>query len=233
MATRKPTTSNKAKTTKSSAKKNNPTTPSGMAKGLSAMRDLQRALTQQQFGSVAEVEAFMKKMQSEGIPEFEPTTEEQEAEELVMQGYEAPVPHAVELARRALELDDACIGAFDLLGRCETLVAIRAAYFKRGMDLGEERFHEEFRQQHEGHYWGLIETRPYLRCMAGYADCCFFLGDVSQAMDVWEKMLELSRADNLGIRHHQLLCMAALGVVPLVLAYASGFALLYTHPHWQ
>jgi tetratricopeptide (TPR) repeat protein len=211
MATKKPTPNGKAKSTKSAAKPNNATPPSSKPKGLSAMRHLQQVLSQQEFGSVTEVEAFLTDMESDDIPEFEPTKEEQQAEELVMQGYDAPVPQAVELARRALELDHECISAFDLLGRCETMLAICAAYFKRGMDLGEERFDNDYRVRNEGHYWGLNETRPYLRCMAGYADCCFYLGDVYQAMDVWEDMLYLNSADNLGIRHHQLLCMAALG----------------------
>jgi|694.fasta_scaffold23876_2 tetratricopeptide (TPR) repeat protein len=211
MATKKTPTRSGAKPAKSAGKKKSSSAQQGIPIGMQAMRDLQRLLSKQHFASEQELEAFLNRMMAEGIPEFEPTTEEEQAEALVDEGFNSEALRAVDLARQALELDPQCIPAFDLLGRCEALEPIRAAYFKRGVDLGEERFGDVYRKKNEGHFWGLTETRPYMRCLAGYADSLFFMGDLLSAMDVWQDMLLLSSGDNLGVRYHLLLCMAALG----------------------
>lgn len=178
--------------------------------GLRGMEDLQRLLAKQDFKSEKDIKVFLEKMMKEGIPGFEPDDSIEEAEELVLEGYESDTPRAIELARQALELDHDCIGAYDLLGRCESLVAVRIAYFKRGIDVGNELYDDAFKEQHRGHFWQLHETRPYMRCMQGYAESLFFLGDPYGAITVWIDMIELNASDNLGIRQFLLLCMAAL-----------------------
>ena len=191
-------------------KKNTPPAADDMPSGFNAMQDLNRLLAKQNFQSKAEIEAFMQKMQDEGIPEFEPDGAIEEAEELVLEGYTSETPRAIELARQALELDHECIGAFDLLGRCETLVAVRICYFKRGVDLGRELFDEEFTAMHRGHFWLHLDTRPFMRCMQGYAESLFYLGDLFEAMDTWIDMIDLNPGDNLGVRQYLLLTHAGL-----------------------
>ncbi len=76
------------------------------------------------------------------------------------------------------------------------------AYFERGIVIGAERFqNEEFLKQNKGHFWGLTETRPFMRCLQGAADSQFFLGRVMEAMGIWTFMLDLNPNDNQGIRY--------------------------------
>jgi hypothetical protein len=54
--------------------------------------------------------------------------------------------------------------------------------------------------------WGLIDNRPFLRCMHGAGLCAWRLGDVAAAKAVFSKMLWLNPSDNQGARF----CLAAI-----------------------
>jgi tetratricopeptide (TPR) repeat protein len=53
--------------------------------------------------------------------------------------------------------------------------------------------------------WGLIDNRPYLRCLHGYGLCLWRAGDLDGASEVFRRMLWLNPADNQGARF----CLAA------------------------
>ena len=48
--------------------------------------------------------------------------------------------------------------------------------------------------------WGLINNRPYLRCMQGYGLCLWRLKRFDEAAAVFDRMLWLNPADNQGVR---------------------------------
>lgn len=48
--------------------------------------------------------------------------------------------------------------------------------------------------------WGLVDNRPYLRCLHGAALCAWRLGDQRRAASIFEKMLWLNPGDNQGAR---------------------------------
>lgn len=48
--------------------------------------------------------------------------------------------------------------------------------------------------------WGLIDNRPFLRCMHGYGLCLCRLGRFDAAEQIFEKMLWLNPSDNQGVR---------------------------------
>lgn len=48
--------------------------------------------------------------------------------------------------------------------------------------------------------WGLIDNRPFLRCLHGYGLCQWHLGDIASARRTFERMLWLNPTDNQGIR---------------------------------
>lgn len=48
--------------------------------------------------------------------------------------------------------------------------------------------------------WGLIDNRPFLRCMHGYGLCLWRLERFDQAEEVFERMLWLNPTDNQGVR---------------------------------
>lgn len=48
--------------------------------------------------------------------------------------------------------------------------------------------------------WGLIDNRPYLRCLHSYGLCLWRLGESKEAERIFERLLWLSPSDNLGAR---------------------------------
>jgi hypothetical protein len=48
--------------------------------------------------------------------------------------------------------------------------------------------------------WGVIDNRPFLRCLHGYGLCFWRLGRAGEAAGVFERMLWLNPADNQGAR---------------------------------
>lgn len=52
-----------------------------------------------------------------------------------------------------------------------------------------------------GEYWGILETRPYMRLLNRYADFMAEAGMMSLAAKEYEEMIRLSENDNLGVRY--------------------------------
>lgn len=52
-----------------------------------------------------------------------------------------------------------------------------------------------------GEFWGILETRPYMRLLNRYADFMAEAGMMGLAAKEYEEMIRLSENDNLGVRY--------------------------------
>lgn len=52
-----------------------------------------------------------------------------------------------------------------------------------------------------GHFWSILETRPYMRARAALAESLWEMDERRQALDHWQDLLRLCPNDNLGIRY--------------------------------
>jgi tetratricopeptide (TPR) repeat protein len=48
--------------------------------------------------------------------------------------------------------------------------------------------------------WGMIDNRPFLRCMHGYGLCLWRLGRFDEAEHIFQQLLWLNPSDNQGVR---------------------------------
>ena len=48
--------------------------------------------------------------------------------------------------------------------------------------------------------WGLVDNRPFLRCLQAYGLCLWRLGRLDEALRVFERLLWLNPSDNQGVR---------------------------------
>lgn len=71
-------------------------------------------------------------------------------------------------------------------------------------ELGEEAF-EEF----VPHFWGFLETRPYMRVRGRLGEGLLREGRLSEAAAEFEAMLDLNENDNQGLRYELLPCYLA------------------------
>lgn len=127
---------------------------------------------------------------------------EEEAQDLAYEAMEArSKSEARGLVRKALAIDPHCLDALiiqakldarsdkDLAGRIRTIV--------RGV---EERFGKAYMDENRGHFWGMVETRPYMRARGFLASLLRQTGDLEGAIFESEGLLTLNPGDNQGIR---------------------------------
>ncbi len=118
---------------------------------------------------------------------------------------------AAELCRKALDIYPDCVDAIHMLANIESqwerdfVIGIRKA-----IEAGRRELGDDFFRQNKGYFWGLIETRPFMRAMGALAEA---LADneyhLDEAISLHEEMLELNPNDNQGIRYGLLGCYLA------------------------
>lgn len=84
-------------------------------------------------------------------------------------------------------------------------------HYRRGVSAGERALGAKFIKENAGHFWGLLETRPYMRCRAGLAASLWELQRHDEALEHYHEMLRLNPGDNQGIRYIVLGCLGELG----------------------
>ena len=73
------------------------------------------------------------------------------------------------------------------------------------MALGPDGFRE-----YAGHFWGFLETRPYMRARAGLAQALWAEGHHTEAVRHYREMLSLNPGDNQGLRYLLAACLLRL-----------------------
>lgn len=119
--------------------------------------------------------------------------------------------HAAALCRQAMDLYPDCVDALHMLTNIESQWQRDFVIgLKKAIKAGRRELGEEFFRENKGSFWGLIETRPFMRAMGALAEA---LADnkyhLDEAISVDEEMLELNPNDNQGIRYGLLGCYLA------------------------
>lgn len=166
------------------------------------MTDIQRILGTQDFKSEKEMTDFLKKMMEDEIPSFpkEALSFEEQAQDLVFEAYELSPAKGKQKVIEALDIDPDCIEAYEYLASIEPVLEIRMAFYNMGITLGRELWGGEYLKENKGMFWGLHETRPFMRCMQAYADCLNSIGKTEESVKLMEEMLALNPNDNQGVR---------------------------------
>jgi len=124
------------------------------------------------------------------------------AEELIDLAWETnDLKKRRQLAQEALQLDPLAVDAYVILGNAANTYDEAMMFYEQGVQAGEEIFGEEYFQENTGHFWGLIETRPYMRAKYGLAQSLLQLGKGKEAVQHFWEMLKLNPNDNQGIRY--------------------------------
>ena len=166
------------------------------------MSDLNRLLSQQAFASIDEANAFMENLIASGpIPSAPATTPLQQAQDIMYDAWDAQGERRIHLARKALRVSRDCADAYLLLAEAATNPTEARELFEEGVAAGERALGEEFFAENAGHFWGIFETRPYMRARAGLAEFLYRIGQREEAAAHYQDMLRLNPNDNQGIRY--------------------------------
>jgi tetratricopeptide (TPR) repeat protein len=172
--------------------------------------DLSRLVHNQDFKDIDEANAFLKKMTSQGgrISHAAARSPMEEAQDLVYDAWDASTPQkAAELARKALTISPDCADAYNVLAEAEAKsVQEKCDLYLQGVEAGKHALGGAFFEENKGDFWGMIETRPYMRARQGLAECLWQLGKEGEAISHYEALLELNPNDNQGIRDLLLGC---------------------------
>lgn len=125
------------------------------------------------------------------------------AQELMYDAWEAPTKRQrLALARKALKRSPLCADAYTLLAEETTgSLAVAIDLYRRGVEAGELAVGTAAFEQDAGHFWGLLETRPYMRARAGLAQALWLSGEREDAITHYRDLLRLNPNDNQGIRY--------------------------------
>jgi len=143
-----------------------------------------------------------EEMLSDLFGDIEEKTPLKEAQDLIYDAWEVDdSKRRVALARKALEISPDCADAYVLLAE-ETASSLTDALnlYRQGVEAGERALGKDAFEEDVGYFWGLLETRPYMRARAGLAECLWASGKHDEAIEHYKEMLRLNPNDNQGIR---------------------------------
>jgi tetratricopeptide (TPR) repeat protein len=136
-----------------------------------------------------------------------------QAQEVMYEAWDQTDPRArVALAHKALKISPHCADAYVLLAEEEAKSVQEALeYYRKGVEAGEQVLGPKEFKEYAGHFWGFLETRPYMRARAGLAATLNALGEVDAAISNYREMLRLNPNDNQGIRYELASCLMKSG----------------------
>ena len=127
-----------------------------------------------------------------------------EAQDLMYAAFEAKGARRAALARQALTISSDCADAYLLLAE-ETAANVEEAreLLEQGVAAGERALGPEPFVEDAGHFWGILETRPYMRARAALAVTLWAVGRREDAVQHHRDLLHLNPNDNQGLRYLQ------------------------------
>lgn len=124
------------------------------------------------------------------------------AQDIIYQAWDAPSSHArLKLARKALAVSPLCADAYTLLAEEAATAAEARDLYARGVEAGALALGPESFKDDVGHFWAMLETRPYMRARLGLALTLQTLGEEVAAIEHFRAMLRFNPNDNQGIRY--------------------------------
>jgi len=110
----------------------------------------------------------------------------------------------IEYAKQALKIYPDNIDAACFIANFEKNPVVKLSKFETIIEKASGKLKREgyFNKDKIGEFWGLIETRPYMRARNRKVLLLIELGRYTCAIKECEELLKLCESDNLGIRYH-------------------------------
>lgn len=163
---------------------------------------LMEEIKKQDFKSTDELNDFMSNLMGQSLDDLpERTDKKGRSQDLVFEAYEQTVTKGKKLVKQALELDPNNADAYNYLASIEKDIDKAITQYEKAIKAGEKTLGKKFFKEEKEYFWGMLETRPYMRAKAGLADCLYAKKEVGKAIEIYEEMLELNPNDNQGIRY--------------------------------
>ena len=185
------------------AAKKVPKSPQALAQEM--MRVLTKSLGPNDLIMPEDVDALLTSLSgpsaTDGLSDEEADARD-EAQQIAFDAMEAETEaQALKLAKRAIKMYPDCVDALVVLAGIETDSPRQLIErLQKAVAAGERSLGAKFIRENKGYFWGLIETRPYMRALAQLAGLLRGVGLNADAIKNYEKILELNPNDNQGVR---------------------------------
>ena len=159
-------------------------------------------IKKQGFERIDDIEDFLQNFQKKLLDDLPKRTDKKgRSEDLVFEAYQQSESKGKELIKQALELDPNNADAYNYLASIEKDIDKAIVLYEKAIKAGEKTLGKKFFEEEKGYFWGMPETRPYMRAKAGLADCLYAKNEIDKAIEIYEEMLELNPNDNQGVRY--------------------------------
>ena len=110
---------------------------------------------------------------------------------------------AIKLAKKAYEKSPECFDAILFQCDLEENGIKRMKLLEGGLEVEKNRLIKEkyFDKENIGHFYGIFETRPYIRGLVVKAEYLLEEGKLRQAESICKEVLRLNENDNMGARY--------------------------------
>ena len=178
-------------------------------------KEFHKHIGDKEFGSgeeaSKELSAFIEKYNA-GLSSKDKATN-MTADDYLDMAYEAETEEkSVEYAKKALKEDKNCLDAKLLIIQSEGVSESTKEQLENAIKGETKRLEKEgwFDKENIGHFYGLLETRPYMRIRWAYIDLLIEMGKFGKAVSECEDLIRLNENDNLGVRDKLMILYAAL-----------------------
>ncbi len=135
-----------------------------------------------------------------------------QAQQLIFQAFESRSPRRrVELANQALAIWPDCADAYVVLAEMTHELGEATELNRKAVEAGERALGKRAFTEDVGGFWGILETRPYMRARLALAQCQWASGERDEAIENYRGMLLLNPGDNQGIRYLLAACLLEVG----------------------
>jgi len=170
--------------------------------------DIQRMVHERDLKDIDQIREFLNKnVIGKPVPHQQAKTALEQAQDLVYDAFDAWGRKQLQMVKKALQICPDCADAYVILAeRCCDPEKARDLY-AQGVAAGERSLGKEFFEKEAGHFWGILQTRPYMRARLGLAQCLEDLGNLDEAAEHYRELLRLNPNDNQGVRDSLLSCL--------------------------
>lgn len=109
---------------------------------------------------------------------------------------------AIKYAKEAYDMCPDCFDAILFQVNLEDNPIKRMQLLEEGLEYEKDRLtDEEYFEKDKGHFYGIFETRPYIRGLYAKATYLIMDGKIKKARDVCREIIKLNEHDNTGARY--------------------------------
>jgi len=172
---------------------------------------IREALEGNDFKSIEEANAFLQAKLAAG--DFSQkkkagTTPLEKAQDIMYDAWDAKGKERIDLAYKALEVSKDCADAYVLLSHeASTSLGEAIRFLEEGVSAGERALGKKMFEEEAGNFWGILETRPYMRARFDLAHLLCIEGKRSEGIAHMQELLRLNPGDNQGVRHELAGCL--------------------------